>query len=266
MLENNKTYTVVIAYDGTDFAGWQVQKNKKSIANCIENRFFDVFKHKITLIGSSRTDAGAHAYGQVATFTTCLPLEAHKIKRILSRSLPPSITIRSLEECSPTFHPRYDVEKKTYWYHLFFEQPMPWLQRYGYYVNQPCDSASLQQALQIFVGTHDFRSFCSGYDSRSTVRTIDTITVERNEQWHAQRITITGNGFLRYMVRRIIGASLYVAQKKLDPSWLKKILEQKNPRQTLPTAPAHGLLLYEIYFKKSAINSKPCAFAISNAV
>lgn len=249
MLENKIQYKLIIAYDGTDFDGWQVQPNQRSVANSIENRFYDVFKKKIHLTAASRTDAGVHAYGQVAAFTTDLTLDFEKMRWALQRSLPASITIRCLEPIFFEFNPRYDVIQKVYWYQFFLKQPLPWLQRFGYYQSQPVDLTLLEKALQIFVGTHDFRSFCSGTDAKTTLRTIDSIDVQYDEQWASYRIVFKGRSFLRYMIRRIVGASLYVAQKNLDLSFLHKALEEKNPCQLFPTAPAQGLMLQEVSYK-----------------
>jgi tRNA pseudouridine38-40 synthase len=244
MLENNKNYKLVIAYDGTDFAGWQVQKNQKSIANVIENRFYNVFKKKIHLAAASRTDAGVHAYGQVASFKTDLAIDPQKMRW----ALPPAINLRSLEIICDTFNPRYDVVQKVYWYHFFLKQPSPWVQRFGYYHPTVFNYELLQDSLQYFVGTHDFRSFCSGSDLKNTMRTIDSIELVFNEQWDAYRIVFYGKSFLRYMIRRIVGACFEINQKKSDPIILKKILEEKNPCQLFSTAPAHGLMLYEVNY------------------
>lgn len=252
MCENNQQYKIIVAYDGTDYAGWQVQKNQKSVANVIENRFFDVFKKKIRLLAASRTDAGVHAFGQVACFTTDLTIDSQKLKRALNKSLPASIVIRDLEPVGSSFHPRYCVTQKTYWYHFFPQQPLPWVERYGYFQNSilDFDLELLKEALQVFVGTHDFRSFCSGYDIKNTIRTIDSISLDFNEEWNAYKIVFKGKGFLRYMIRRIVGASFQVSQKKLKINELQDILNQKDPNQRIITAPAQGLILHEILYKQ----------------
>lgn len=249
MCENNKKYKIVIAYDGTNFAGWQSQKNQKSVANMLENRFYAVFKKKITLAGASRTDAGVHAQGQVATFTTDLSITTETMRWALQRSLPASIFLHTLELISESFNPRYDVIQKIYWYHFFLQQPLPWVQNYGYHQIKPIDLVILQQALQVFVGTHDFRSFCSGNDKDNTVRTIESITLDFNEQLGAYRIIFKGRSFLRYMLRRIVGAALHIAEKKQDLFILQQALEEKNPQQKFVTAPPQGLMLHEIIYK-----------------
>jgi len=250
MLENRQ-FKLTIAYDGTDFSGWQIQKNGKSIANLIERSFKAVFKQEIHLIGASRTDAGVHAFGQVATFFTNLSIDAYIIQRALQASMPASVVIRSCELVPSSFHPRFNVVQKTYWYHFSLEQLVPWVQRSVYFHSQPLDLNLLEEGLKVFVGIHDFRSFCTGNDAKTTVRVIKSINLEYNDQLGCYRIVFKGPSFLRYMIRRIVGASLHCAQKKLDSALLSKVLEEKNPRQRLPTAPAHGLLLYEINYKDS---------------
>jgi tRNA pseudouridine38-40 synthase len=248
-LKITKKYKIIVAYDGTDFSGWQVQKNQRSVANTFENIFYAIFKHEIRLIGASRTDAGVHAQGQVATFSTDLAVDPHHMKHALNRGLPSSVVLRSLEEIDPSFHPRYDVAQKTYWYHFFTQPPLPWMQRYGYYIQENLDLVLLEQALQIFVGTHDFRSFCTGSDLKDTVRTVDTIMIDFNPQFTAHRIVVKGKGFLRYMIRRMVGACFAVAQGALTLDSLRAILQEKDAHQKLLTAPAQGLMLYEIIYK-----------------
>ncbi len=244
-----KCYKIVVAYDGTDFAGWQVQLNQKAVANVIQNRFNDLFNEVIRLIGASRTDSGVHAMGQVAILTTSLHLKPEHLKNVLNNSLPPSIVITHLEVASPDFHPRFDVTQKTYWYHFFTERPLPFVQRYGHFHPYKFDFSKLEAALSIFKGTHDFRSFCTGNEYNSTIRTIDDITLDFNEQLQAHRIIFKGKGFMRYMIRRIVGASLHCASyENYSIEMLKAILEQKDPHQQLPTAPAKGLMLYQIEY------------------
>lgn len=242
-------YKIIVAYDGTDFAGWQVQTNQQAIANVIQNTFNKCFNHSIHLIGASRTDAGVHAMGQVATFKTSLHLKPEQLKVVLNNALPSSIVITYLEQAPENFHPRYDVKQKTYWYHFFTERPLPFSERYGYFHPYKLDLNKLQEALNIFQGTDDFRSFCTGNDYTSTVRTIDEIKLDYNEQFQAHRIIFKGKGFLRYMIRRIVGASMYCSSyRDYSVEQLKTILEQKDPHQQLPTAPAKGLMLNSVEY------------------
>ncbi len=244
-----KTYKIIVAYQGTQYAGWQIQQHEYAIANLLQDRFLSVFKKKIHLSAASRTDAGVHAHGQVATFCADLPIPPEKLRFAWNNVLPKDVVIRSLEEISFPFHPRYDVAQKTYWYNFFVEQPLPPFNQYGYYIKKPIDFAKLDETLQLFVGHHDFRAFASDITGKSSIRKIDSITRDFNEQLQAHRIIVQGKSFLHCMIRRIVGASLEVALGRTDCAHVHRILDSKNPNHGLPNAPAHGLLLHEIVYK-----------------
>lgn len=243
-------YKLIVAYDGTAFYGWQVQSKLPSVAQVMQDSFSSIFDKEIKLVGASRTDAGVHAIGQVAAFSTDLEIDLPRMLQAWNDALPPTIVIQSLEVVDDGFHPIYGVEQKTYWYHFFLDRPLPFVQAYGWFFRYQVDMQLLQKALQQFVGTHDFRSFCTGMDmGENTIRTIESIEVTQ-EEFGAWRITVKGPGFLRHMIRRIVGASFDVASKqKITVDDLKNILEQKNPKQTLTNAPAKGLCLYRICYK-----------------
>ena len=248
-------YKAIIAYDGTDYAGWQVQPDRIAVANVLQNRFQEVFEQPIKLLAASRTDAGVHAVGQVACFDTDLALSPEKIADVWNNRLPADVVIRSLEKVPDDFHPRYAQSQKTYWYTLFLEPPLPFVQRYGYFYHYPLDLEKLKKAVSIFVGTYDFRSFCTGDEKENTVRTIDSISLEPVslelfKQCQGYRIIFKGPRFLRFMIRRIIGACLHVALHDfLSIDSLQKVLDEKDPNHPLPNAPAKGLLLYEINYE-----------------
>ncbi len=245
-----KKYKIIVAYDGTDYYGWQLQENKITVASILQNRFKEVFNTDIHLTAASRTDAGVHALGQTAAFTADLNISTSSMQHAWQNKLSTAVVIRQLQEVPLTFNPRHNVKQKTYYYHFFQERPLPFLARYGWFYRYPVNIDYLRQALQLFVGTHDFRSFCTGDDYENTVRTIDAVDVEYIPRFKAYRIIIKGPGFLRYMIRRIVGACLEVASRdRLELITLKTILEQKNPEQTLFTAPAHGLVLAKIVYK-----------------
>lgn len=244
-----KTYKIVVAYQGTQYAGWQMQQHVSAVANILQNAFFKIFKKNITLLGASRTDAGVHAYGQTATFSVDLTVPTAKMMFAWNNILPDDILIRSLEEITFPFHPRFDVAQKTYWYHFFLEAPLPPFNHWGYHIKKPFDFEKLDQALQLFVGKHDFRAFASDVTGKSSIRIIDNITRDFNEQLQAHRIIVQGKSFLHCMIRRIVGASFEVALNRTDYATMKHIFDTKNPNHALPNAPAHGLMLYEIKYK-----------------
>lgn len=242
-------YKIIIAYDGTDFCGWQIQPDAPTIADLLQERFKAVFKKDIKIIGASRTDAGVHAVGQVARFYTNINLDTTSMQRAWNNLLPSSVLIRNITHVSEDFHPQAQVLQKTYYYHIFTCRPLPFLARYGWYPKNSFCVDKLKQALSIFVGTHDFRSFCTGYEQESTIRTIDSIEVIYVRKYKVYQISIKGPAFLRYMIRRIVGACILIASSNRSPQELKAAIDARDPQQALLTAPAHGLMLYKIQYK-----------------
>lgn len=244
---------MIIAYDGTGYAGWIQQKNQPSIVQTLTNAFFHVFKKKIVILGASKTDAGVHAMGQVAVFKSDLPLDTHTMQRVWNKALPQAIVIRSLR-ADATFHPHYEVSKKTYYYHLFFERPLPFYARYGTYIPYPIDLTTFKIALQLFQGTHNFAAFYSGNNRSDTQRTINDIRIVYLKQYNAYRIIIVGTTFLHHMIRRIIGASLAAASNgPITYDVIQTALETGTMHHGLPTAPAQGLMLYAITYKHESL-------------
>jgi tRNA pseudouridine38-40 synthase len=245
-------YKLIIAYDGTDYHGWQMQYHCLSVTQVLQDTFKKVFFKDITIVGASRTDAGVHAVGQVATFTTDMVIDPIAMRKAWNSILPPSILIRSAERVDGSFHSQRNVKQKTYYYHFFSERPLPFLARYGWFFHRAVSLEKLRDCLQVFVGTHDFRSFCTLDDEqKNTIRTIDEISVAYISKFKVVRIRVRGHSFLHYMIRRIVGAALTVASHDhLDRSVLEKALAEKNPQQSLPKAPAQGLMLYKIKYQE----------------
>jgi tRNA pseudouridine38-40 synthase len=246
-----KSYKLIVAYDGSDYYGWQAQTDKPSVAQALNSAFHTVFKKEMKVLGASRTDAGVHALGQVVRIKTDLALSPERLQWAWNNALPADIIIRSLKLADESFNPFCQVSQKTYFYHFFIERPLPFIQRYGYFYPYAVDMNLLQQALQVFVGTHDFCSFKSSEDTRAnTIRTIDSISLKYIKRYKMYRITVKGQKFLRHMIRRIVGASLSVASKKESSIvLLQEVMDACDPAHTLPNAPAQGLLLYKIEYK-----------------
>jgi tRNA pseudouridine38-40 synthase len=241
-------YKIIVAYDGTGYAGWIQQPDEPSIVQTLHDSFEHVFGKKIRLLGSSKTDAGVHAMGQVAVFKTDLTIPADKMKWAWNNALPESISIRSLE-LNNDFYPHAHVKRKTYHYDLFIDRPLPSYARYGHQPFGAVDWDMFQKALQLFEGTHNFAAFYTGNDREDTERTIDEIRLEYLKERRMYRVIVRGKSFLRHMVRRIIGASLAVAQREsvsLDD--IQKALHTGQTNCQLPTAPAKGLMLYNIEY------------------
>jgi len=244
-------YKVIVSYDGTDYFGWQVQKDLPTIAQTMQDAFCAVFKSRITLRGASRTDAGVHALGHVAFFSTILECDAQAIQFAWGNALPASIVIRKVHSVGPIIHPHTYIAAKTYWYHFFVNVPLPFAVRYGWYVSKKVDLDKLSQALQLFVGTHEFRLFCSSDVVGSTVRTIYSIDLVYVQEYGAWRVIVKGHSFLRYMIRRIVGAAMVVAiNPDLSLHCLQDMLTHKDIKRAFLCAPAKGLVLHSIKYQE----------------
>lgn len=251
-----KLYKLIIAYDGTDFLGWQEQDNLPTICNELKRSFRSVFKDEISIVGASRTDGGVHAEGQVARIRTKLDIDPEKLKIVWNRRINEAIVIKDIERCDESFHPQKNVLEKKYIYKIFTQKPFPTIQRFGLYYDYPIDIKKLRDALNVFVGTHDFRSFCTGHDMKSTIRKINKIDIEEFQEPNGAgeitgiKIIFYGESFLRYMIRRIVGACVEVSSKKNTTiDILIKALAQKSPQQSLENAPAKGLTLDSIKYR-----------------
>jgi tRNA pseudouridine38-40 synthase len=246
------TYKVIVAYDGTQYAGWQQQPQQRSIIGTLATSFKRAFKHDVKLLGASRTDAGVHAMGQVMRCVTSLALDPQKLMFAWNNSLPNDIRIRQAFITDDAFSPRASVKQKTYYYHLFMRQPLPFLVRYGWYHTKPICLERLAKALQQCVGTHNFRSFCSAEEKCSdVVRTIDAITVTQIQKFGVCRIAVSGPRFLRHMIRRVVGAAVAVASNtSYSVDVITQTLARKDPHHLLPNAPSKGLMLYRILYQE----------------
>ena len=244
-----KYYKLLVAYDGTDYSGWQSQGNGQTVAEALVKSFVEVFKKQPVLRGVSRTDAGVHAHGQLVLLKTHVDIDPAKISFAWNNRLPSSIVVRDVKGVTSDFKLQAKIVEKTYFYHFFTKQPQPFASRYGWYVPKNIDIDKLRAALSLFVGTHDFRSFCTGDDWPDTVRTINSIDLAQLDTYK-YRITVRGPRFLRYMILRIVGACIQIASNPyIDIDMLVKVREQKNPQQTLLNAPAKGLLLFNVRYE-----------------
>lgn len=242
-------YKLVVAYDGTDFFGWQQQDTQCTVEGTLKKTFLRVFKQQhVYLVGASRTDTGVHAQGQVVRIGTSLHLDPETCMRVLNNALPLTIQIISCHTVERAFHPQHTVAYKVYSYRIFTKRPCVYQQRYGYYFWHLIDMQKLHEALQIFVGTHDFSLCAKTYPERSTIRTINEITVQEYD--HEIVIHIKGISFLQYMVRRIVGAALAIASDQERTVYeLEQLLQGKRiTSKTLPKAPAKGLCLESIVY------------------
>jgi len=252
-------YLIRVAYDGTAYAGWQIQTNAVSVCGMLQERFAEVFGTPCTIVGASRTDAGVHAYDQVARVSTLLSLPVAQILHAWSNRLPSDIVIRCLEHCDASFHPQYHVAYKEYWYHLFLARPLPFVARFGTALPQYVHSLDVplfEKTLRLFEGTHDFTSFARVEEGYNPVRTVDSIKVERLDRHRAIRIRVRGEGFLRYQIRRMVGAALMVAREGATVSFDDIAALLECPQKASPAffnIDAQGLCLRKIVYKKDLI-------------
>ncbi len=248
-----KRVRLVVAYDGTNYHGWQVQNNGVTIESELNRCLTDLLRESIEVIGASRTDAGVHALGNIAVFDTVNPMPAEKISYALNQRLPEDIRIQRSEEVDGDWHPRYCDSRKTYEYRIYRNEfPMPVKRLYSYFTYRPLDVQRMQEAAAYLVGEHDFMSFCqTGAQVQSTVRTILSLEVE--EQGAEIVIRVCGNGFLYNMVRIIAGTLMEVGQGKRKPEDMKQILVARERSAAGPTAPAHGLMLIKYEFVEECV-------------
>lgn len=240
---------LVVAYDGTDYCGWQVQPNGITVEEVLNRELSRLLKEEITVTGASRTDSGVHSLGNVAVFDTDTRMPAEKISYAINQRLPEDIVVQDSCEVPEDFHPRFAASQKTYEYKILNRKfPMPTLRRDTLFYCHPLDEGRMRQGAQFLVGTHDFTSFSSVKAQTNTfVRTVYELTVERTED-DIIHIRITGNGFLYNMVRIIAGTLLLVGAGKLEPEEVGRILAAKDRGAAGPTAPAHGLTMIGITY------------------
>ena len=243
-----KRVKLTVAYDGTNYCGWQVQPNGITIQEVLNQCLSEFTGEKIETIGASRTDAGVHALGNVAVFDTEMRMPGDRFSFALNQRLPEDIRIQKSEEVDVNFHPRYIKSQKTYEYRILNRRfPIPTERFYSHFTYIPLDIEKMREAAEYLVGEHDFKSFCgTGAQVKTTVRTVKEIQIEKNED----RITIriTGEGFLYNMVRIIAGTLMDIGGGLYPPEKMQEILEAKDRKKAGPTAPARGLTLMEIQY------------------
>jgi tRNA pseudouridine38-40 synthase len=246
-------FKLTIAYDGTDFHGWQMQLNKPTIQREIVNVLRRITQETVQLHGAGRTDAGVHALGQVASFHTQSGLSAAEFQRALNALLPPTIRITAAEEVGPDFHARWSARRKTYRYRLYRGKVVPpMLWRYVLHYPFPLDEGAMRDAAGRFVGMHDFASFAASTGSeeddkeRSTEREIFSAELARSPDGDELVFTACGRSFLRYMVRKMVGTLLDVGRGKLAPADIERLYELKDRSKSGPTVPPQGLCMVRV--------------------
>jgi tRNA pseudouridine38-40 synthase len=271
---NLRTWKVTLAYDGTDFRGWQVQPGETTVQGELQAALGRVTGESPLPQGSGRTDAGVHALGQVASFTLEAPIPPQNLLRALNRTLPPSIRIVETRIVPDTFHARHSAVAKTYEYRIFREAICPpVLARYVLACPWPLDLEVMQTAGSLFEGEHDFLSFAAtdpDLSSRNSeldledeeatkataIRTIFSSKWERKQGEAGELLVyrVRGNGFLHHMVRNLVGTMVDVGRGRLKAEDIPRILAARARAAAGPTAPAQGLFLHSVEYDEGAGN------------
>ena len=243
-----KRVKLTVAYDGTNYCGWQVQPNGITIESELNKHLSELLKEEIHVIGASRTDAGVHAKGNVAVFDTSARMPAEKISYALNTRLPEDIRIQESCEVAADFHPRFRKTVKTYEYKICNRRfPDPCTRLYSLFYYWDLDTEKMRQAAQYLVGTHDFTSFCTNKpEVTDRVRTIYSLDVLQDGEMIT--IRVCGNGFLYNMVRIITGTLLRVGSGMIKPEEIPEILDAKDRSRAGETARPHGLTLVKIEY------------------
>jgi len=242
---------LTVAYDGTNYVGWQSQVNGIAIQDIVNQALSGLFGTEMKTIGASRTDTGVHAEGNVAVFDVETRIEVSKIAFALNARLPEDIRIVESKQVPDDFHPRFQKTVKTYEYHILNRTfPDPLLRLYAMHYYYPLDAGKMNEAAAFLVGEHDFASFCaSGFSGKTTVRTIYRADVRREDDLII--FTIVGNGFLYNMVRIISGTLIQAGSGEIQPGEMKQILEARDRSAAGPTAIPKGLVLKKIEYPEA---------------
>ena len=243
-----KRVMLVVAYDGTNYCGWQIQANGITVQEELNRCLSKLLKEPIQTVGASRTDAGVHALGNVAVFVTAASMPAEKISYALNTYLPEDIRIQYSAEVAADFHPRYCESEKTYEYRILNRRfPLPTQRLYTYFYHYKLDVEKMREGASFLVGRHDFASFCgANAQVKSTVREVTGIDIEKKDD--VITIQVRGRGFLYNMVRIIAGTLIEIGNEQYPPEKMGEILRACDRQQAGPTAPACGLTLKEIKF------------------
>lgn len=243
-----KRVKLTVAYDGTNYCGWQVQPNGNTIESELNHHLSELLGEEIHVIGASRTDAGVHARGNVAVFDTDARMPAEKFSYALNTRLPQDIRIQDSREVPGDFHPRFCETIKTYEYRICNRRfPDPCSRLYALFYYWELDTEKMQKAADHLVGTHDFTSFCTSKpEVTDRVRTIYSLDVAREGE--TVTVRVRGNGFLYNMVRIIVGTLLRVGSGMLLPDQIPEILAARDRSMAGETAQPHGLTLVGIEY------------------
>ncbi len=259
MSSNSRRLKLLISYDGTSFSGWQRQSHDVTIQGEVEKFLCRMTREDISLHGAGRTDSGVHARGMVAHFDTSSAIPCQDFKRGLNSMLPGAIRIKNVIDVPVDFHARFSAAQKTYNYVIYTgEIQPPEVRFYSLHVPRRLNLPIMRKCLNLLVGTHDFSSFENSgtrdknyHFGRGAVRTIFNAELQNNDHSQTLTFTFTGDGFLRNMVRNLVGTLLEAGKEKISITEFETIIHKKNRAAAGPTAPAHGLFLNEVVYLES---------------
>lgn len=243
-------YLITFSYDGTNYNGYQKQKNKRTIQQTIEQALTKInSNNKVIIYASGRTDAKVHALNQAAHFDLEKDYNLKEIKEKLNKMLPNDIYINHIEEVDNNFHARFNVEKKKYVYKINVLEYNLFDRNYVYQYNKNLNISKMKEASKYFIGKHDFKSFTKATkEITNYTRTIYDINIKQENG--IIYLEFIGDGFLRYMVRNIVGTLIFVGEEKINPKDIVDIINKKDRKEAFITAPAEGLYLDTVYYKK----------------
>ena len=251
-----RTLKFTLQYDGTDYVGWQRQENGVSIQGLLEDALQRIEGTPVTVHGAGRTDAGVHALGQVAHATLTASIAIDAVARALNAVLPHDVRVTAVEDAAPDFHARFSAAGKVYRYRILNGVPgSPFDRRYSWHVRPSLDFDAMVDARAVLPGTHDYAAFAAaGGPYGSTVRTITELRLTRGfAPWKVRGTLMTldveGDGFLRHMVRNIVGTLVDVGLRRWPPSRVAEILASRDRTLAGPTAPASGLFLVRVHYR-----------------
>jgi tRNA pseudouridine38-40 synthase len=262
------TFKITLAYDGTGFVGWQRQASGTSIQGLLEDALRALDERAVAVAGAGRTDSGVHALGQIASFSLDRNIEPGVLLRALNARLPASVRVLAAEVVATAFHARFGATRKTYRYRIWNGDPMsPFERAYAWHLPGPLDVGAMRAAAILVEGRRDFAAFqAAGSSTRSSEREVfSSVVVSRGDRGPREtaqpavpdsglachslvEYEITGSGFLRHMVRNIVGSLVEVGRGRRPPEWMSTLLDERDRTRAGPTAPAQGLVLVAVEY------------------
>jgi tRNA pseudouridine38-40 synthase len=246
-------FKLTVQYDGTHFHGWQIQTGERTVQGELTRVLSLLEGGDVFVCGSGRTDAGVHAEGQVANVKLGREFTAEKLRAAINGNLDKDVRVMAVEEAPEEFHARFSATGKTYRYTVVNAPVIsPFRVRYAAHETRPLDAGRMAEAAELFVGRHDWTAFSAAQsDSEDRVRTIRSFSVEKNAEGQEGALvtfTVTGDGFLRYMVRSLAGTLLEVGRGEKDFDTIRSAIDTGDRRLAGSTAPAHGLTLLKVFY------------------